>query len=211
MEPYFLDWLQQFDLSALGDLSELDWGDIATYGTLAIAVGGGVWASSKSFVQFVWSKIEPVLGFAISTLVVFSLWYSLLRVHVSVSFNLDKELFDNLLWLSAVLFTPYYLVRYNLVVGAFMTLARTAELLIDLLIFSWFPQQAERNRQKWRTRVTRVYSAIKQSLTELWQAGVSSAKDTKLPFGLDKPQNTPATPAEEDSSDGLEVGEQQGA
>jgi len=208
MEPYFLDWLQQFDISALGDLSELDWGDIATYGTLAIALGGGIWASSKSFIKFVWEKVEPALGFAISTLVVFSLWYSLLRVHVSVSFNLDKEAFDNLLWLSAVFFTPYYLVRYNLLVGAFLTIARTVELLVDLLIFSWFPQRAEQNRQKWRTRATRAYSNVQQSISEFWQTGLSAARETTLPFGIgtsqpvdteidDSTENSPVSDAQE--------------
>ena len=201
MEPYFLDWLQQIDLSALGDLSELDWANIATYGTVGIAVGSAIWTSSKSFLQFAWSKVEPILGFAISTLVVFSLWYSLLRVHVSVSFNLDKELFDNLLWLSAVLFTPYYLVRYNLLISAFMTIARTAELLVDLLVFSWFPQQAERNRQKWRTRVTGVYQSIQEGVTDLLQTGLRTAQETKLPFGLNKAQSEAATSTESDRSD----------
>ena len=184
MEPYFLDWLQQIDLSALGDLSEVDWADVATYGTLAVAVGGAAWTSSKSLIQFAWSKVEPVLGFAVSSLVVFSLWYSLLRVHVSVSFNLDKEVFDNLLWLSAVCFTPYYLIRYNLLTGSFLLVTRTLELLSDLLIFSWFPEKAEQNRQKWRNRTVNTYNNARQGLTELWQKGVSAAQASQLPFGL---------------------------
>ena len=134
--------------------------------------------------QFVWSKVEPVLGFAISSLVVFSLWYSLLRVHVSVSFNLDKELFDNLLWLSAIFFTPYYLVHYNLLTGFFWVVVRAFELIIDLFVFSWFPQRAERNREKWRNRVVNAYDTAKQGLTELWQKGVSAAQESQLPFGL---------------------------
>lgn len=185
MEPYFLDWLQQFDLSALGDLSELDWSNVATYGTVAVALGGGIWASSKSLVRLIWSKIQPALGFAISSLVVFSLWYSVLRVHLSVSFNLDKELFDNLLWLSALSFTPYYLVHYNLLTGFFWGVVRSVELLADLLVFSWFPQRAEHNRNKWRTRAVTTYETVQQSVTELWQKALSATRGSQVSVEVD--------------------------
>ena len=93
-----IDWLQQIDMSMLGDLSEVDWTSLATYGVLALALAGIVWTTAKSLVQFLWQKTEGLIGFIVSTLVVVSLWYTLLRVHVSISFNLDKEVFDNLLW-----------------------------------------------------------------------------------------------------------------
>ena len=35
-----LDLLQQFDTSAFGDLSELDWTNIVTYGALTLALAG---------------------------------------------------------------------------------------------------------------------------------------------------------------------------
>ncbi|MEL6936850.1 MAG: hypothetical protein AAFO59_09300, partial [Cyanobacteria bacterium J06607_17] len=92
-----LDLLQQLDTSMLSDLGELDWTNIATYGALTVAFAGIIWTSSKNFLKFLWQKTEGIIGFAVSTLVVVSLWYTLLRVHVSISFNLDKEIFDNLL------------------------------------------------------------------------------------------------------------------
>ncbi|MEM6252751.1 MAG: hypothetical protein AAF821_07505 [Cyanobacteria bacterium P01_D01_bin.156] len=148
-----LDLLQQIDLSALGDLSELDWTNIATYGALTVAFAGIVWTTAKNFLKVLWQKTEGLIGFTVSTLVVISLWYTLLRVHVSISFNLDKEVFDNLLWFSAILFTPYYLIHYNLLMGFLVTVVRTLELVLDLLIFSWFPKKAEQNREKWKNRI----------------------------------------------------------
>lgn len=183
-ESFFLDWLQQFDLSALGDLSELDWTNIATYSALALAVGSAAWTSSQNFIKFLWQKTEKVLGFIISTVVVFSLWYSLLRVHVSISFNLDKEIFDNCLWLSASLFTPYYLIHYGLLKGVLLTVVRSVELMSDLLIFSWFPQKAEQNRTKWRNRVQGVYTTWQDNINDFWQSGLKALKGTKMPFGI---------------------------
>ncbi|MEO1403859.1 MAG: hypothetical protein AAFV72_21780 [Cyanobacteria bacterium J06635_1] len=190
MDLSFLDWLRQFDLSTLGDLSELDWTDIATYGALVLAIGGGLWASFQNFLRFLWRKTEGILGFVISTLVVFSLWYSLLRVHVSISFNLDKEIFDNYLLLSAVSFTPYYLIHYNLLKGFFLVVIRSIELAIDLLVFSWFPQKAEQNREKWRTRVNRVYKAWREGLGSFFQKGIEAAQASQLPFGLPFPKSS---------------------
>ena len=205
-ESFLLDWLQQFDLSSLGDLSELDWADIATYSTVAIAVGTTLWSSFKRFFQFLWDKIEGILGFAVSTLVVFSLWYSLLRVHVSVSFNLDKELFDNFLQLSALSFTPYYLIRYRLLAGVLLVIARTVELVIDLVVFSWFPEKAEQNRAKWGDRVRQAYQACQNSISDFFKTGFSAAQESQLPFGLGNSPNqdnqTSDTPNE--SSEGLD-------
>ena len=120
-----IDWLQQIDTSMLGDLSDLDWTNLATYGVLALALAGIVWTTVKTLVLSVWQKIEGVVGFVVSTLVVVSLWYTLLRVHVSISFNLDKEVFDDLLWFSAVLFTPYYLIHYKLLTGFLLAIVRS--------------------------------------------------------------------------------------
>ena len=183
-ESFLLDWLQQFDLSSLGDLSELDWADIATYSTVAIAIGGTLWSSFKSFFHFLWDKVEGILGFTVSTLVVFSLWYSLLRVHVSVSFNLDKELFDNFLQLSALSFTPYYLIRYNLLAGVLLFVTRTVELVLDLAVFSWFPEKAAQNRTKWGDRVRHTYKACQNGVNDFFKTGFSAAQDSQLPFGL---------------------------
>ncbi|MEO0457982.1 MAG: hypothetical protein AAF152_15570 [Cyanobacteria bacterium P01_A01_bin.114] len=201
LDSSLLEWLRQFDLSMLGDLSELDWTDIATYGALALAVGSGIWASSKNLLRFLWRKTEGILGFAISTFVVFSLWYSLLRVHVSISFNLDKEIFDNCLLLSAVLFTPYYLIHYNLLKGFFLAVLRSVELTIDLLIFSWFPQKAEQNREKWRTRVSRLSKAWKNGLENFFQKGIEAAQASQLPFGLNSPKSSEAEVSEPTVSD----------
>ncbi|NEP47072.1 MAG: hypothetical protein F6K35_51005 [Okeania sp. SIO2H7] len=183
-ESFLLDWLQQFDLTSLGDLSELDWADIATYSTVAIAISTTLWSSFKRFFQSLWDKVEGILGFAVSTLVVFSLWYSLLRVHVSVSFNLDKELFDNFLQLSALSFTPYYLIRYKLLAGVLLVIARTVELVTDLVVFSWFPEKAEQNRAKWGDRVRRAYQAGQASMSDFFKTGFSAAQEAQLPFGL---------------------------
>ena len=201
-ELFMLDWLQQFDLSSLGDLSELDWTDIATYSTVAIAIGGTLWSSFKHFFQFLWDKVEGILGFTISTLVVFSLWYTLLRVHVSVSFNLDKELFDNFLQLSALTFTPYYLIRYNLLAGLLLCVARTMELVIDLVVFSWFPEKAERNRAKWGDRVRQAYQAWQNSVNDFFKTGFSAAKESQLPFGLghNSEADIPTTEASNEST-----------
>ena len=164
-----MDWLQQLDTSMLGDLSELDWTNITTYGVLALALAGIVWTTAKSLVQFLWQKTEGIIGFAASTLVVVSLWYTLLRVHVSISFNLDKEIFDNLLWFSAILFTPYYLIHYKLLTGFLLTIVRSLELVLDLLVFSWFPQKAEQNRTKWRTRISHSYQSWKGGIEAFFQ------------------------------------------
>ena len=96
--------------------------------------------------------MKGVLGFAVSTLVVISLWVAILRIHVSLSFNVDKELFDNLLWLSALSFTPYYLIKYEMFERLATSLLRTIELLCDLIVFSWFEERAKANRMKWRSR-----------------------------------------------------------
>ncbi|MEM9213701.1 MAG: hypothetical protein AAGD25_05080 [Cyanobacteria bacterium P01_F01_bin.150] len=176
-DSFLLDWLQQFDLTSLGDLSELDWADVATYGTVAIAIGGTLWLSFKRFLKFTWDKVEGFIGFVVSTLVVFSLWYSLMRVHVSVSFNLDKELFDNFLQLSAFAFTPYYLIRYRLLAGVLLIVTRMAELMLDLAIFSWFPQKAEQNRAKWGDRVRRIYQGGQNRVRNLIQPG-SAAQES---------------------------------
>ncbi|MEM1252674.1 MAG: hypothetical protein AAGI69_09585 [Cyanobacteria bacterium P01_H01_bin.21] len=164
-----IDWLQQIDTSMLGDLSDLDWTNLATYGVLALAVAGIVWTTVKTLVRSVWQKIEGVVGFVVSTLVVVSLWYTLLRVHVSISFNLDKEVFDDLLWFSAVLFTPYYLIHYKLLTGFLLAIVRSVELVLDLLVFSWFPQKAEQNREKWRTRINNSYKSWKGGVETLFQ------------------------------------------
>lgn len=173
-ESFLLDWLQQFDLSSLGELSELDWTEVTTYSAIAIALGGALWSSSKSFLKFAWDKVEGPLGFIVSTLVVFSLWYSLLRVHVSVSFNLDKELFDNFLWLSAISFTPYYLLRYRLLAGVLLVMTRLLELMIDLVVFSWFPEKAEKNRTKWGDRVRKAYQSARTSLNDFFTTGFNA-------------------------------------
>ena len=162
-----LDLLQQIDTSVLGDLGELDWTSLATYGALTVAVAGIIWTSAKRFLQFLWQKTEGIIGFVVSTLVVVSLWYTLLRVHVSISFNLDKEVFDNLLWFSAILFTPYYLIHYKLITGFFLTIVRSLELVLDLLVFSWFPQKAEQNREKWKTRIGTLTQRWKRTETAL--------------------------------------------
>ncbi len=172
-----LDLLQQVDLSALGEFNELDWTSIATYGALTTAFAGIIWTTSQNFLKLLWQKTEGIIGFAVSTLVVVSLWYTLLRVHVSISFNLDKEVFDNLLWFSAVLFTPYYLIHYNLLKGFVLTIVRSAELVLDLLIFSWFTEKAEQNRQKWRMRIDNVYTAWKRNLEEVFQKSVPVGQD----------------------------------
>ena len=164
-----IDWLQQIDTSMLGDLSDLDWTNLATYGVLTLAVAGIVWTTVKNLVLSVWQKIEGVVGFVVSTLVVVSLWYTLLRVHVSISFNLDKEVFDDLLWFSAILFTPYYLVHYRLLTGFLLAIVRSVELVLDLLVFSWFPQKAEQNREKWRTRISNSYKGWKDGVETLFQ------------------------------------------
>lgn len=206
-ESFLLDWLQQFDMSSLADLSELDWTDIATYSTVGVAVGGTLWSSSKSFLKFLWDKVEGILGFLVSTLVVFSLWYSLLRVHVSVSFNLDKELFDNFLQLSALSFTPYYLIRYKLLAGVLLFTTRTVELIVDLTVFSWFPEKAEQNRAKWGDRVRNAYQTCKDSVKDFFKTGFSAAKESTLPFGLGSVTtvDTQATTVPDDTSDNLET------
>lgn len=206
-ESFLLDWLQQFDLASLADLSELDWADIATYSTVAIAISTTLWSSCKHFFQFLWNKVEGILGFAISTLVVFSLWYSLLRVHVSVSFNLDKELFDNFLQLSALSFTPYYLIRYKLLTGVLLLTTRTVELVLDLAVFSWFPEKAERNRAKWGDRVRRAYQTGQNNVKDFFKTGFRAAQESQLPFGLGtSPTPDPQAPtAPDQASDTLET------
>lgn len=180
-----LDLLQQIDTSALGDLSELDWTNIATYGALTVAFAGIIWTASKNFLKLLWQKTEGIIGFAVSTLVVISLWYTLLRVHVSISFNLDKEVFDNLLWFSAILFTPYYLIHYNLLKGFVFTIVRSLELVLDLLVFSWFTEKAEQNRQKWRTRINNVYAAWKNNLGEVFQKSAVVDQDSQMSLSVD--------------------------
>ncbi len=196
MMESLIDWLQQFDPSTLGDFSELDWTNIATYGALALAFVGIIWTSSKNFVKFLWQKIEGIIGFTTSTLVVVSLWYTLLRVHVSISFNLDKEVFDNLLWFSAILFTPYYLLHYNLLTGFLLTVVRSLELIVDLLVFSWFPEKAEQNRKKWRTRINNTYKTWKDNVEDFFQKGVSAAKESQMPFGHNASAESEASLAE---------------
>lgn len=164
-----LDLLQQIDTSMFSELSDFDWTNIATYGAVIIALAGIIWTASKNFLKFLWQKTEGLIGFAVSTLVVVSLWYTLIRVHVSISFNLDKEVFDNLIWFSAVLFTPYYLIHYKLLTGFLLTIVRSVELVLDLLIFSWFPQKAEQNRAKWKTRIRGSYQGLKDGIDGFFQ------------------------------------------
>ena len=151
MEQLLIDLLNNFDFTSLADL---DWADISAYSAVLLTVGTGVYASSKMFMSHVWGQLEKPLGFIISTLVVVSLWYAIIRVHVSVSFNLDKEMFDDLLWLSAITFTPYYLARYELIETTFTVIFRALELALDLMVFSWFEEKAKSNRIKWKTRFT---------------------------------------------------------
>lgn len=184
-----IDWLQQINTSTLGDLGEIDWTNLATYGVLALALAGIVWTTAKSLVQFLWQKTEGIIGFVVSTLVVISLWYTLLRVHVSISFNLDKEIFDNLLWFSAILFTPYYLLHYNLLKGFLLTVVRTIELLLDLLVFSWFPKKAEQNREKWRTRINNLYATWKDSFEDFFQKGITAAQDSQMSVSVESVEN----------------------
>lgn len=160
----FLDLLQQIDTSVLGELNDLDWADIATYGAIVVAFAGIIWTTAKNFLKLLWRKTEGLIGFVVSTLVVVSLWYTLLRVHVSISFNLDKEVFDNLLWFSAILFTPYYLIHYKLLTGFLLAIVRSVELVLDLLVFSWFPQKAEQNREKWKLRISSSYQSVRDGL-----------------------------------------------
>lgn len=180
-----LDLLQQIDLSALGELNDFDWTNIATYSALIAAFAGIIWTSSKNFLKLLWQKTEGLIGFIVSTLVVISLWYTLLRVHVSISFNLDKEVFDNLLWFSAILFTPYYLVHYNLLKGFVLTVVRSIELLLDLLIFSWFTEKAEQNRQKWRDRINNVYVTWKNNVEDLFQKSVTTDQDGQMSLSVE--------------------------
>ena len=178
-----LDLLQQIDMSMFSELNDLDWTNIATYGAVTIALAGIIWTASKSFLKFLWQKTEGLIGFAVSTLVVISLWYTLLRVHVSISFNLDKEVFDNLLWFSAVLFTPYYLIHYKLLTGFLLTIVRGVELVLDLLVFSWFPQKAEQNREKWRTRISNSYQGLKSEIDGFFKK--ERTAETQLEAGSD--------------------------
>jgi hypothetical protein len=150
MEQLLIDILNNLDLTSV---SQIDWVDISTYTLIFMTTCGSMYTLSKTFLGVVWQRVEPVAGFGISSLVVFSLWYAILRVHVSVSFNLDKELFDDLLWLSALTFTPYYLARYALIEQTFIFIWRTLELLVDLAFFSWFEEIAKMNRLKWSSRV----------------------------------------------------------
>ena len=199
MEP-LIDWLQQIDISTLGDLSEIDWTNLTTYGVLALALAGIVWTTAKNLVWFVWQKTEGIIGFIVSTLVVVSLWYTLLRVHVSISFNLDKEVFDNLLWFSAILFTPYYLIHYKLVTGFLLTIVRSLELVLDLLVFSWFPKKAEQNRVKWRTRINNRYQSWKDGIGDFFHT-----RDTVLPaaeIAEAAKENTEAVSSEETNTTG---------
>ena len=199
-----LDLLQQFDTSALGDLSELDWTNIATYGALTLAVTGIIWTSSKNFVRFIWQKTEGIIGFAVSTLVIVALWYTLLRIHVSISFNLDKEVFDDFLWLAAILFTPYYLIHYKLLTGFLLTVVRSLELMLDLLVFSWFPEKAEQNRKKWRTRISNVYATWKNNIEDFVQTGFRSASQTpSISNGSVNPEATDSTSTEETTSSNI--------
>lgn len=196
MVQSFLDLLQQIDMPVLSDFSELDWTNIATYGTLAVAFAGIIWTSSQKILKTLWQKAEGLIGFSVSTLVVISLWYTLLRVHVSISFNLDKEVFDNLLWFSAILFTPYYLIHYNLLKGFLLTIVRTIELLLDLLIFSWFTEKAEKNRQKWRTRINNVYATYKNNLEDFSQQNFTSAQDSQMPLNANSAADSEVTLSE---------------
>ena len=192
-----LDLLQQIDTSMFSELNDLDWTNIATYGAVIIAFAGIIWTASKNFLKFLWQKTEGLIGFAVSTLVVVSLWYTLIRVHVSISFNLDKEVFDNLLWFSAVLFTPYYLIHYKLLTGFVLTIVRSVELVLDLLVFSWFSQKAEQNRQKWRARINNLYTTWKNSLEEVFQSGVNAVQSTQTPMGLDAVSETGIQPSQD--------------
>lgn len=203
MPESFLEWLQQLDVSAFGDFGDLDWTNIATYSALLLAAGGAIWTSSKNFIQFLWSKTEGLVGFVISTVVVFSLWCSLLRIHASISFNLDKEIFDNFLWLSAILFTPYYLVHYGLLKGFVLTVVRSVELVLDLLVFSWFPQRAEQNRMKWRNRVKGVYRSSQDSIKEFWQMGLKAMSETRIPVGLQSSSESEKKDVPEDTQQDL--------
>lgn len=179
-----LDLLQQIDTSMLGELNDLDWTNIATYGAVTVAFAGIIWTTSKNFLKFLWQKTEGLVGFAVSTLVVVSLWYTLLRVHVSISFNLDKEVFDNLLWFSAILFTPYYLIHYRLLKGFVLTVVRSVELVLDLLVFSWFSEKAEQNRQKWRNRINNVYATWKNGVEDFFQKGIAASEGSQAPLDL---------------------------
>ncbi|MEA5464333.1 hypothetical protein [Leptothoe sp. PORK10 BA2] len=194
------DLLQQIDTSIFSELNDLDWTNLATYGALAAAFVGIIWTSSKSFLKLLWQKTEGIVGFVVSTLVVISLWYTLLRVHVSISFNLDKEVFDNLLWFSAILFTPYYLVHYNLFKGFVLTVVRSIELLFDLLVFSWFTEKAEQNRQKWRTRINNVYAPWKNNFKELFQKRVTTAQDSQISLSIESVEDETTANADHEAN-----------
>lgn len=134
----------------LNGLSQLDISDISLF---FAALAGMGYSVVKEALKPIWVVVERPLGFVLSTLVVVSLWVALLRIHVSLSFNVDKELFDNLLWLSAITYTPYYIIKYSLTEQLVLFFVRTIELLLDLFIFSWFEEKAKANRLKWRQRL----------------------------------------------------------
>ena len=131
------------------NITQLDVSNISLLLATLASVG---YSAFKQALQPIWLVIEKPLGFALSSLVVVSLWVALLRIHVSLSFNVDSELFDNLLWLSAITYTPYYVIKYGLTERLALFFVRTVELVVDLLVWSWFEEKASANRIKWRKR-----------------------------------------------------------
>ena len=146
-------------------LSNMDWADFAAYGALTAGAAGTLGALFSQTFYHTWRRVEKPIRFIVSTLVLFTLWYSTLRIHISLSMNLDHQHFDEFLWYSAIAYTPVYLLTYRLETVTITLAAWIFEMLLDLLILSWFPELAETNRSKWKVRFSNVKANLLKALT----------------------------------------------
>lgn len=128
----------------LTQLANMDWADIAAYSALVAGAAGTVGALFSQTFYYAWKRVEAPVRFVVSTLVLFTLWYSTLRIH----------------WYSALLYTPVYLLTYRLEKLAITAASWIFEMFLDLVILSWMPEIAERNRIKWRTRIGMAWAGI---------------------------------------------------
>lgn len=159
IEQLLADFFSQLDWS---NLSDVDWTTVNTYLAILAASCTAIWVSLKDSLLLIWKKVEKPLGFVISSLVVWSLWLAILRTHISSTFNLDREIYDDALWISALLFTPYYLITYKLLNITVMTTVRIFEFLIDVFVFSWFENKAQANRTKWKNRLSGLVAKLEK-------------------------------------------------
>lgn len=178
--PQVVDFIQQIDPSSfLEELADFDWADITAYGAALTTLGGGAWLFLRQAGNNLWIKNEKTIGLIIESFVIFSLWYAVLRMHASMTVGLDTELFDNFLWISALILPAYVLARNDLILKFFVFTGRTMQLTLEVSLFiaSWLWKFfSKKNKDSQVVQFIESKATKTQELFQAFMAFVNSDK-----------------------------------